>query len=96
MMEKLNPNFNKVIETEEDLLGNENNLSGDVRFSNQLRTPAQKTALSRVNSQREFNEAFESWFGTLGVSTEQYKNKLKIATTISFITDVLKKNGIQF
>jgi hypothetical protein len=82
MMGKINNNFNS------------DDISGDVENLTKLRTPAEKTALSRINTQKEFNEAFVFWFNTLGVSGE-YKDRINITTSISFIRDYLEKNGIK-
>ena len=82
MMEKINPDFDY------------SNVSGDVRNASQLRTTAQKAALSKVNTQREFNEAFESWFNTLGVSN-RYKDSVNITTSVSYIREVMEKKGIK-
>ena len=81
-MEKVNPDFNY------------DGVSGDVRNASRLRTSAQKTALLKVNTQREFNEAFESWFNTLGVGNE-YKDRINITTSLSQIRDVMEKRGIK-
>ncbi len=82
MMEKINPDFSH------------DDVSGDVASAGRLRTAAQKTALSRVNTQREFNEAFESWFTTLGVSGK-YKDRINITTSLTHIRDVMEKYGIE-
>ncbi len=71
-------------------------VTGDVRNLSRLGSPAQKQAMSRINSQREFNEAFELWFSSLGFDDEMKKNKIKITTTITNIADVLEKNGIKY
>lgn len=82
VMEKVNSDFNY------------DDVSGDVKSASRLRTSAQKTALSRVNTQREFNEAFESWFNTLGVSDE-YRDKVNITTSLSHMREVMEKKGIK-
>ena len=71
-------------------------VTGDVKSLSKLGSPAQEKALSRINSQREFNEAFEIWFSSLGFDDPAKKGKIKIATTIRHITEVLKNNGITF
>ena len=75
---------------------NTDTVTGDVRNLSKLGSPAQQKALSRINSQREFNEAFEMWFSSLGFDDPSKKNKIKIATTVAHITEVLKNNGIKF
>ena len=75
---------------------NSDEISGDVENLGNLSTPAQQKAAKRINSQREFNEAFEMWFDSLGFDTDERKNKLKITTTISFVSDVLEKRGIKY
>jgi len=71
-------------------------VTGDVRNLSRLTSPAQKTAAKRINSQREFNEAFDMWFNSLGFNDEEKKNKIRIATTVTYITEVMKKNGIKY
>ena len=71
-------------------------VTGDVRNLSKLGSPAQQKAMKRINSQREFNEAFEMWFGALGFDDPNKKNKIKIATTVAFISEVLQKNGIKY
>ena len=71
-------------------------VTADVKNLNKLTSPAQLHAAKRINSQREFNEAFEVWFGNLGFNDEIKKNKIKIATSVAFISEVLKKNGIKY
>lgn len=92
LMKKMGPNF-KVSETEDR--SEEKTISGDVENANRLRTSAEMNALSKVNTQREFNDAFETWFDTLGVSGK-YKDNINITTSISHITNVMKKKGIKF
>ena len=70
--------------------------TADVRNLSRLASPAQQKAAKRINSQREFNEAFEMWFGSLGFNDEIKKNKIKIATSVAFISEVLKNNGIKY
>ena len=100
-MSELNEDKKKMMRIMEEIAwlpsNNElNETSSDVRILNQLKSPAQKVAASRINSQREFNEAFEIWFDTLGFHDENKKNKIKISTIISHVTDVLEKNGIKY
>ena len=71
-------------------------VTGDVKNLTKLTSPAQKTAAKRINSQREFNEAFDVWFSSLGFNDPQKKSKIRIATTITHISEVMKKNGIQY
>lgn len=71
-------------------------VTGDVRNMSRLGSPALKKAASRINSQREFNEAFELWFSSLGFDEENKKNKIKITTTVTHIADVLENNGIKY
>ena len=75
---------------------NTDTVTGDVRSLSKLGSPAQQKALSRINSQREFNEAFEMWFSALGFDDPAKKGKIKIATSVAFISEVLKKNGIKY
>lgn len=75
---------------------NTDKVTGDVRSLSKLGSPAQKQAMSRINSQREFNEAFELWFSSLGFDDEMKKNKIKITTTVTHIADILEKNGIRY
>ena len=84
----LNENSYESLDTEE--------ISGDVQNIKNLGSPAVKTALSRINTQREFNEAFESWFSGLGFKDESKKNNIKISTSITHITEVLKNNCTTF
>jgi len=78
-----------------DELGSDE-ITGDVKNLNNLGSPARNTALKRINTQREFNEAFESWFNSLGFNDPIKSDRIKIATTIRFITDIMKKNNIKF
>ena len=71
-------------------------VTGDVRNLKNLGSPAMKAAAKRINSQREFNEAFEIWFNSLGFNDRSKKGKIKIATTVAHISDVLKNNGIKY
>ena len=71
-------------------------VTADVKNLSRLASPAQQKAAKRINSQREFNEAFEMWFSSLGFNDEIKKNKIKIATSVAFIAEVLKKNGIKY
>lgn len=88
VMTYINPEIKLINENEDE------NLTADVRYINNVKTAALKTAQSRINTQQEFNDAFTKWFGDLGVSTEKYKDKIRIATSINHIRDVLEKNGI--
>ena len=74
----------------------DDDLTGDVENLTNLVSPAQKNAARRINSQREFNEAFELWFDSLGFDNDLKKNKIKISTVIAHITDVLEKRGIKY
>ena len=71
-------------------------ISGDVRNIKNLGSPAVKSALKRINTQREFNEAFESWFNGLGFDDPNKKSKIRIATSITHISEVLKNKGIKY
>ena len=75
---------------------NTNRITGDVENLNNLKTPAQKTAAKKINSQREFNEAFELWFDSLGFNDEIKKNKIRISTITTFISEFLKNKGIKY
>lgn len=70
--------------------------TADVRQIDKLKPPALKKMQSRINNQREFNDAFTNWFEGLGVSTEEFKNRINITTSISHITDIMKEKGIKF
>jgi hypothetical protein len=71
-------------------------ISGDVQNVKNLGSPAVKNALKRINTQREFNEAFESWFNGLGFDDPNKKSKIRIATSVTHISEVLKNKGIKY
>ena len=75
---------------------NTDRITGDVENLKNLSTSAQKTAAKIINSQREFNEAFEIWFDSLGFNDEMKKNKIKISTTTTFIAELFKDKGIKY
>ena len=85
---KTNENSYEILNTDK--------ITGDVKNLNNLKTAAEKTAAKRINSQREFNEAFEMWFASLGFDDEMKKKKINISTTTTFIAEVLKNNGIKY
>lgn len=89
--------MNDIVRNEiENYISENEPQTGDVEQIEKLKTPALKFMQSKINTQREFNEAFTNWFESLGVSSEKYKNKINITTSISHITDVMKEKGIKF
>jgi hypothetical protein len=87
VMGKLDPDFNINEDVPEDA-------NTDVEIVNNLKTPAQKDAYKRINFREEFKDAFEAWFGDLGVANK-YKNRINITTTLEDIRDVLNKYGVK-
>lgn len=87
VMEYINP---KII--------NENNddLSGDVLNIKNIKTDALKSAYSRINNQKEFNDAFIVWFNSLGFDDKDSLNKINITTSISHIRDFMEKKGVNY
>ncbi len=91
VMERINPDFLSAQKNDSENI----DISNDVERIKNLTTPAQKKAYSRINSQREFNDAFDAWFNSLGFINNEYKNRINISTSISHITDIMEKNGIK-
>ena len=75
---------------------NDDNVTSDVKNMSNLVSPAQKTAAKKINTQREFNEAFEVWFGSLGFDEDYKKNRINITTSIENIRSVMEKYGIKY
>jgi len=67
---------------------------GDVKFINNLKTPALLKAQSRINTQEDFKQAFEDWFGNLGVANE-FKDNFNSTTAINHIREIFKNFGIK-
>ena len=90
-MKVVNPDFRIDESLLDEALPDDANT--DVQMLQNLKTPAQKTAYSRIDNQKEFNDAFEYWFNKLGVS-DDYKNKINITSSLAHIRDVMEKRGI--
>jgi len=82
MLEYLDPSFNKDRETL------------DVRNAENLKTTSLKNANSKISNHDEFRQAFDNWFGDLGVSGI-YKNNFNSTTAISDIRKIFDKYNIK-
>ena len=82
MLEYLDPSFKKDRE------------SFDVKNVENLKTTSLKIANSKISNQDEFRQAFDDWFGDLGVSGI-YKNNFNSTTAISDIRRIFDKYNIK-
>ena len=91
LMESLNPEFNSNLS---EINNPDDNEFTDVRMAKNLQTPAQAKAYTKINTQEEFRQAFENWFGYLGVANK-HKDKFNSTTAINHIRDIFDKFDIK-
>jgi uncharacterized protein YfdQ (DUF2303 family) len=87
-MEQLNP------EIKQNYITNDDKETTDVKMVQNLKTTALLTAQLKVNTQEEFKQAFENWFGELGVANK-YKDNFNSTTAINHIREIFKKFNIK-
>ena len=73
---------------------NDDDETTDVRMVKKLQTSAIKNANSKINTQQEFRQAFENWFGELGVANK-FKDNFNSTTAIGHIRDIFSKFNIK-
>lgn len=88
IMSKIDPDFN----LNEAVIPEDPNT--DVEMTNNLKSNGLKKAYTRIDNQKEFIQAFDQWFGGLGVA-DKYKNKINITYTLTQIRSVLEKYGVK-